>query len=180
MTKYNKIWQLLIASLSICLLVVLDQLTKHLAVIKLKGNNPFIILKGILEFSYLENTGAAWGILSGGRIILVPFSIIILLAIGFIIYRTPLDKKYLPFRIVMIFLCAGAFGNLIDRVIYRYVIDFIYFKLIDFPVFNVADMYVSVSMILLIILVFFVYKDKDFDFLTIKHLKKDKENNANS
>ena len=54
---------------------------------------------------------------------------------------------------------------MIDRVQYNYVVDFFYFKLIDFPIFNVADIYVSVSCVLLAILVIFFYKDEDFDFL---------------
>ena len=60
---------------------------------------------------------------------------------------------------------AGAFGNLIDRVFRGYVVDFFYFKWIDFPVFNVADIYVTVTMILLLILILFFYKEEDLDFL---------------
>ena len=78
----------------------------------------------------------------------------------------------------MILLCAGATGNLIDRIANSYVKDFIYFKLIDFPIFNVSDIYVSVSMCLLIILIFFVYKDDDFKFLSLKKTKKDMDING--
>ena len=64
---------------------------------------------------------------------------------------------------------SGALGNFIDRVCRGYVVDFIYFSLIDFPVFNIADMYVVCSGILLVMLVCFRYKnDKDYDFLRIK------------
>ena len=66
---------------------------------------------------------------------------------------------------------AGGIGNLIDRVRLNYVVDFIYFSLIDFPVFNVADIYVTVSMFLLLILVLFYYKDEDFQFLKWKREK---------
>ena len=66
---------------------------------------------------------------------------------------------------------AGGIGNLIDRVRLNYVVDFIYFSLIDFPVFNVADIYVTVSMFLLLILVLFYYKDEDFQFLKWKRDK---------
>ena len=67
--------------------------------------------------------------------------------------------------IICIMLFAGGIGNFIDRVRFNYVVDFFYFKLIDFPIFNVADIYVSVSCVFLAILIIFFYKDKDFDFL---------------
>jgi len=169
----NKIKQLITFIVSVCLLVGFDQYTKHLADLKLKGHSPFVIIKGVFELSYLRNTGAAWGILSGGRILLITFTCIVLVIIAIIVYRTPIERKYLPFRCVLIFLFAGACGNLMDRVVNHYVLDFFYFKVIDFPVFNVSDIYVTVSMCLLIILIFFVYKDDDFKFLSIKKAKKD-------
>jgi signal peptidase II len=64
---------------------------------------------------------------------------------------------------------AGSIGNMIDRIKLGYVVDFFDFELINFPVFNVADIYVTVSMILLIILICFVYKEEDFDVLFSKH-----------
>lgn len=68
-----------------------------------------------------------------------------------------------------ILLAAGAIGNFIDRVRFGYVRDFIYFKIINFPVFNVADCYVTVSVIIFIILILFVYKNEDdFAFLSLK------------
>ena len=173
MRNVKKARQLIIFIISVCLLVGIDQFTKYIVEMKLKGHSPFVIIKGVFEFSYLRNTGAAWGIFSGGRIILIIFTCIVLIIIAFIVYRTPDEKKYLPFRCVLILLCAGAIGNMIDRIVNSYVIDFVYFKLIDFPIFNVSDIYVSVSMCLLIILIFFVYKDNDFDFLSIKKAKKD-------
>ena len=63
------------------------------------------------------------------------------------------------------FVTAGAIGNLIDRIRLNYVVDFLYFELIDFPVFNVADCYITVSMFLLVILVLFYYKDEDFSLI---------------
>ena len=80
--------------------------------------------------------------------------------------RIPYTKKYMPLRICSILLIAGAVGNLIDRVRLNYVIDFFYFKLIDFPIFNVADCYVVVACIIFAFLILFYYKeDSDFDFL---------------
>lgn len=69
----------------------------------------------------------------------------------------------MPLHILLTLIGAGAAGNLLDRLIFSYVRDFIYFSLINFPVFNVADMYVTVSTILLAILIIFVYRDEDFE-----------------
>ena len=63
---------------------------------------------------------------------------------------------------------AGAIGNMIDRAVRGYVVDFFYFRLIDFPIFNVADIYVTVTMILLLILILFYYKEEDLEFLSRK------------
>lgn len=63
---------------------------------------------------------------------------------------------------------AGAAGNLIDRIRFGYVVDFFYFRLIDFPVFNVADIYVTVSFAVLLLLVFFQYKEEDLEFFEKK------------
>ena len=77
----------------------------------------------------------------------------------------PKSKKFLPLNYIIVFLIAGAVGNYIDRIINHYVVDFIYFSLINFPVFNVADCYVTVSVIILFILILFFYKDEDLDYL---------------
>ena len=80
----------------------------------------------------------------------------------------------MPLRICSILLIAGAVGNLIDRVRLNYVIDFFYFKLIDFPIFNVADIYVSVGTAVLIILILFYYKEEELNLL-LKGRKGDKK-----
>ena len=74
----------------------------------------------------------------------------------------------MPLIVVVDVLVAGAIGNFIDRLVNKYVIDFIYFSLIDFPIFNVADIYVTLSVIALFILIFFYYKEEDFKFITKK------------
>ena len=70
---------------------------------------------------------------------------------------------------IAILVVAGAIGNFIDRIVRHYVVDFIYFELIDFPIFNVADSYVVIAAFLLILVSIFVYKeDSDFDFLRLQ------------
>ena len=86
--------------------------------------------------------------------------------------RTPVEKRYLPLRICMIILTAGAIGNFIDRLTRGYVVDFFYFSLIDFPIFNVADIYVTVTFIVLVLLIFFYYKDEDFSIYSRRQEQK--------
>ena len=76
-----------------------------------------------------------------------------------------MDKKYRWLRFILVLLTAGALGNLIDRLRLNYVIDFFYFELINFPIFNVADIYVTVGMALLLILVLFYYKEEELEVL---------------
>ena len=148
--------------IAIGILVFLDQWSKQAAVSALKGNKPFVILENILEFSYLENRGAAFGIMQGMRtafLIFAPLVSVLLFGYGL---KLSLKKKYTPLVICFLFIISGAIGNFIDRLRNGYVVDFIYFKLIDFPVFNVADIYVTCACILLILLLLFKYKDEDF------------------
>ena len=74
-----------------------------------------------------------------------------------------MTRRFLYLRVIAVLFLSGAVGNAIDRMMNGYVIDFFYFSLIDFPIFNVADIYVAVSTILLIVLMLFYYKDEDFD-----------------
>lgn len=80
-------------------------------------------------------------------------------------YRLPLEKKYWLFRLMAVLLAAGALGNLVDRILHKYVVDFIYFSLIHFPIFNVADCCVVTGGILMLFNVLVVYKEEDYFFL---------------
>mgnify|MGYP000738490826 CR=1 FL=1 len=147
----------------ILLAVIADQITKYQAVAHLKGKESFVLIKGVLEFSYLENAGAAFGSFQGMQIPLILVTLVIIGVLLWKLYRLPQNRRYLPIRLVGIFLISGAVGNLIDRVKNRYVVDFIYFVPIDFPKFNVADCYVTLSVIALILLLLFYYKEDERD-----------------
>lgn len=149
-------------------LVGIDLWTKILAATHLKGNEALVLIPGVLELDYLENPGAAFGILRGQQWFFYIITILMLLVIFAVYFKMPTQKKYLSMRIILVFIVAGAIGNFIDRVAFQYVRDFIYFSLIDFPKFNVADSYITVGCILLFIMVVFVYKDEDFAFLSRK------------
>ena len=146
------------------LLVVLDQWTKHLAVLYLRGRAPLELISGVLELRYLENRGAAFSILQDRQVFFIILTAVFLAAAVYVLFRLPRERLYLPLRICFIVLASGAVGNLIDRIAHGYVVDFIYFSIIDFPVFNAADIYVTLSVIALILLVLFKYKDKDLVF----------------
>lgn len=161
--KNNRMKNYIIALIAAFLLVLLDQYTKYLAVLNLKGKNPFIILKDIFQLQYLENSGAAFGILQNKRIFFYLCAILIVCLVAYFYHKVPMEQKFLPLRICGVLLVSGALGNLIDRARLNYVVDFFYFKLIDFPIFNVADIYVTLSAFMLILLIIFYYKEEDFD-----------------
>ena len=148
-------------------LTAIDQWTKSLAVAGLKGKEPFVIWKGVFELLYSENRGAAFGVLQGKHGFFFLVAACVFVAALYVIWKLPDEKKFVPLRICITLITAGAAGNLIDRVVQGYVVDFLYFILIDFPIFNVADCYVTVSVVLLIILILFVYKEDDFGFLKL-------------
>lgn len=154
-------------------LVGIDQFTKYLAVLFLKGQEPFVIIPGALELKYLENRGAAFGILQGQKLFFVVMTLLILCACLYALWRMPAQKKYAVLHVLGGVLMAGALGNFIDRIRLDYVVDFIYISLIDFPIFNVADMYVTFICIAGLLLVFFGHmKEEDFDFLSLKKSEK--------
>ncbi|MCD2491060.1 signal peptidase II [Lacrimispora sp. NSJ-141] len=143
------------------LLVGFDQWTKSLAVAHLKGQEAYPVIKGVFELSYLENRGMAWGLLSGQRYVFLIGSVLILLLIAYAFWKAPSTRRYLPARLILTVLCAGAVGNLADRLVQGYVVDFFSLTLIDFPVFNVADCYVVAAGIAFVIFFLFYYKDEE-------------------
>jgi len=157
-----------IALISLALLVALDQWTKLWAVQNLMGQPDIVLIKDVLVFQYLENTGAAFGLLKNQAWLFIFFTIVFLAFAIYLFKKMPKTKRFLPLHIIIVVLLAGAIGNLIDRVSYAYVIDFIYFVPINFPIFNIADMYVTISAAILILLIIFVYNDDDFVFLNAK------------
>lgn len=164
-----------IGILIITAFVFLDQFTKHLAVLYLKDQPNIVWIKGVMELEYLENRGAAFGILQNQQWLFILLFFLFVTAVIIFYCRMPMEKKYLPVQIISLFLIAGGLGNLIDRIRLGYVIDFFYFSLINFPVFNMADIYVTVSMVILFVLLIFYYKEEDFDLLFSFRAKKEKK-----
>lgn len=153
----------LAAICSAAILIFLDQFTKYLVLKNLKDSPPFIIWKNVFQLEYLENRGAAFGLFQNQRTFFFVSVVIICIAVILFYWKVPMTRKYLPLRLCAICIIAGAWGNCIDRIRLNYVVDFLYFKLIDFPIFNVADIYVTVSTFTMAILICFYYKEEDFE-----------------
>ena len=165
------------AFLFAALLVGIDQLTKRLVVLNIPVKGDISVIDGVFKIVYVKNTGAAWGIFSNLTWLLTVFSVIVLGAV--IYFYIKLDwsvKRTRPLMILCVFVAAGAVGNLIDRIFLKYVVDFLYFELINFPVFNIADCYITVSMIILAVMMLFYYKEEDIDrIIGKKTVKKDSD-----
>lgn len=139
------------------ILVILDQITKLLTIKYLKPVSNVEFIKNILSFTYVENRGAAFGILQNSRWIFIAFTIIAVLAILFYKFHFKPSGKLLNSSLCLIL--SGAIGNLIDRIFRGYVVDMIEVTFIDYPVFNVADCFVVTGTVLLVIYILFVYKE---------------------
>ena len=147
--------------------IFLDRITKMWAIARLKDQQEIILIKNVLELRYLENRGAAFGILQNQKIFFVIITTIISLLLIYVMFLMPSSKEYRYYHIGASVLLAGALGNFWDRIVYDYVVDFIYFSLINFPIFNVADIYVSCTCVVGVLAVLFVKgEDPDFSFLT--------------
>lgn len=158
----NKVKRLLIVIISIILLVIIDRITKIWAEATLiKGNIELI--PGMLRFELLPggNNGAAWGMLSGHQLLFIIIASLVCIMLLFIIYNMPFEKKLYPIIVFMTLIISGGIGNMIDRAFIGTVTDFISFYIINFPIFNVADMYVSVATVVFIIMFLFYYSDDD-------------------
>ena len=156
------------------LILLADQGTKIWASHML-SHQPLKLIPGVLELTYLENRGAVWGLMQGWRIV---FLIATFLFLGIIIwfYIKKHREMTVLTRIILALLLSGAIGNLIDRVFLGYVRDMIYFSLINFPVFNVADSAISIAAVLLVIETFFIKKQvTTFDLMEECFPKKGKK-----
>lgn len=147
--------------LSVVLLVLPDQLSKYLASLKLE-NGPAVVIPSVFEFQYIENSGAAFGMLSGKQMLFIVIAFVFLAAALWFAVHVKREKHYLPLRVCAVVMAAGAAGNLIDRIAFGYVRDFLYFMLIDFPVFNIADIYVTVSAACIMILLLTRYREEEW------------------
>ncbi len=123
--------------------VGLDQLTKWLAVVYLQGEPSFPLWEDVLHFTFVKNEGAAFGMLSNHRWVFMIFSTVAIIGLSIYLFGFCKEKGWVKISLAMII--GGGIGNMIDRVLLGYVVDFIDFTLINFAVFNVADSFVTVG-----------------------------------
>lgn len=161
------------------LLVVIDQLTKVLARGPIK-EHAISIIDGVFSLHYLENRGSVWGMFQGKVDMLLIFSILIFLVLIYVYIKLPKTNHYKLFSWVLVFIAAGAVGNTIDRLFFGFVTDFLYFELINFPIFNIADCYLTICAFFIgYLLIFGKYKNDSFHFLSL-HRKEASDNAAES
>lgn len=154
------IW-LLLDFLFIGVWLAVDLLTKEFVYGPMAMGDPDIIIwRGVLRLTPVENTGASFGIFQGKTDILTIISLVTVAVMTFVmVFSIKVRNGW--YRSALILLIAGGLGNIIDRLALGYVRDWIYFELIDFAVFNLADTGLCVGCALLIIFVIFFYKPVD-------------------
>ena len=129
--------------------IFIDQLIKNLVNLYMNVDESFVLLKNVLNITYVHNYGAAFSMLTGARWILVLITIVALNVIYIFFIKNKKLNKYQT--IVYSMLLGGIVGNLIDRFFYGYVIDYIDIRLFNFAIFNIADSLIVISVILLIV-----------------------------
>jgi len=132
--------------------LLFDRLAKMWALTSLKESNGVILIKDFFKLEYLENRGAAFGILQNKLILLTLVTLLVISGMIYYIIKYKPKSKFL--RISFALIISGALGNLYDRLFYKYVVDFIlvhYKEVYYFPTFNIADMFVVVGTLILAI-----------------------------
>ncbi len=140
--------------LMIVCVIVLDQLSKYAAVRYLKPIGTYPLLQDVFHLTFARNTGAAFSILRGKQIFLIGLTLIVIAFLtGYLIRLMPERLPLVKWSLVLVI--GGAVGNLIDRMRLGYVVDFFDFRLINFTIFNVADIAIVVGTILLSLAILF-------------------------
>ncbi|MCG8502855.1 MAG: signal peptidase II [Firmicutes bacterium] len=149
------IWTILVLGI-----LALDQYTKYLAATKLINYNTIPLIKNVFHLTFVENRGAAFGILQGQKWLLIVVTSTIIIAMVYYVIKSKSNSRLLLASFSMVI--GGAIGNLIDRVRLGYVIDFldVYIYSYNYPVFNIADSFVVVGTIFLSYYILFKYEDK--------------------
>lgn len=153
------------AIISFLILVFIDQISKYFVDHNMKLYDSIPVLEDVFEIYYIQNPGAAWGMFENKQIFLYISTVIVLIISCVVYVRCVKTNQFKDIRILLVLILSGAVGNFIDRLRFQYVIDFLYFKLIDFPVFNIADCYVTVGFFFMLILLLFKYKEEDLEYL---------------
>ena len=139
----------LLEALLLIVILTLDLVTKHYMAKFLIGKSSYPFINGFMDFVFVKNYGASFGILNG-KTVLLTVVVIVSLVLLFALW-VYLREQNAAIRLSLVFLIAGGVGNLVDRIAFGYVRDFLHFTFFDFPVFNVADSFVVIGSFMLAI-----------------------------
>ena len=153
----------LLPIIAVVILILLDQGTKLWALASLKPIQNMTLVEGFMDLTFVENRGVAFGMFSGQRWFILLLTGIIAVGLIWFYVTMPKKKEYFPLRVSLVMVLSGAIGNIIARLFRGYVVDFFEFTFFEWPVFNVADIYVVVGVILLALMIVFVVKDEDLE-----------------
>lgn len=140
-------------------LVIIDQIVKWWTVNNFALNTGEGFIPGLVSFLYIHNDGAAWGLLAGQMWLFTIITVIVIILLVVMLHRE--GKAHALMATALSFILAGAIGNFIDRLRFGYVVDMFKLEFIDFPIFNVADMCLTLGVILMFIYLFFIEGKKD-------------------
>ncbi|MBQ9748091.1 MAG: signal peptidase II [Clostridia bacterium] len=149
--------------------VLLDQLSKWIVVRTMPLYDTIPLIDGFFSLTHIRNKGAAWGMFSDSRWVFIIATAIALIVLPLLLYRY--RKLHFMFGLPLSLIIGGAAGNMIDRVFLGYVVDFMEFTFIDFPVFNVADVFIVVGTVMMMVYILFI----DRELFTDKKNKDDAE-----
>ena len=143
----------------VLLVIICDILSKYLVVQLLAPlERSVTFIPKVIDFTFVKNKGAAFGMLSNHRWIFMSVSVILIFGLIYILKKS--EKEHILYKISLAMILGGGISNMIDRIFLGYVVDFIEFTFFDFAVFNIADSAITIGMACLI--VYFVFVDKTF------------------
>lgn len=152
-------------SIMIILIVAFDQITKYFASLKLADGSVAKFIPGVVQFKYAENTGMAFSMLSGARWVFIALTVVVCVGVFYYLFSNRCKSLWLYWSLGVIL--SGGIGNLIDRIRFGYVVDFIEPTFVNFAIFNIADCAVTCGAVVLVgYLLYDAFKD----------VKKPKEN----
>lgn len=149
----------------IVLIIAFDQITKYFASLKLADGSVAKFIPGVVQFKYAENTGMAFSMLSGARWVFIALTVVVCAGVFYYLFSNRCKNLWLYWSLGVIL--SGGIGNLIDRIRFGYVVDFIEPTFVNFAIFNIADCAVTCGAVVLVgYLLYDAFKD----------VKKPKEN----
>ncbi len=153
----------LLGMLGVIAIFFIDRYSKIWAIGNLKSKKPIGIIDGVFELTYVENRGAAFGLLQNQRVL---FAVITVVVVGFILLfycKLENKKRFFALKATLVVLTGGILGNFYERMLNGYVVDMFHFYWFEYPVFNVADICIVVSSLVLCALLIFYYDDKEIN-----------------